>query len=130
MKINKYYGAAALLTVILIVVFTQRSEWNANKFILSADSEGNLDPKSEAYFDAKEKAFLAKVDAKLAQVDKNTKAINSLRGWLMEHTCHSGKYGGCDTIATHFRGLQINPSGKKWPIGGKSRNDPVFKTGL
>lgn len=61
MKIDKYYIAAGVaLLVILIVVFTQRSDWNANRFILSADSKGNLTPVSESYFDGEEKKNLWK----------------------------------------------------------------------
>ena len=124
MKINPYYASAGIaLVVILITLFTQRSNWNKDKFILSADDSGNLSPISEEYFDNKEKALLAKVDAKLAQVDKNKKDIKANYDWLMDHTCQSGKYGGCSTVATHFRGLQTHGA-------GPHHNDARFKSGL
>jgi hypothetical protein len=63
--------------VILIVVFTQRSDWDADKFILSADSEGNLDPVSEKYFDDNEKALLASVDTKIAAANKRITDVNN-----------------------------------------------------
>jgi len=78
MKINNYYiGLALVSVVILIVVFTQRSDWGADKFILSTDSEGNLDPVSEKYFDDNEKALLASVDTRIAAANKRiTDVIN------------------------------------------------------
>ena len=83
MKINPYYASAGIvLVVILVTLFTQRSNWNKDKFILSADDSGNLTPISEDYFDNKEKALLAKVDAKLAQVDENKKDIKANYDWL------------------------------------------------
>ena len=70
MKIDKYYIAAGVaLLVILIVVFTQRSDWNADRFILSADSKGNLTPVSESYFDGEEKKLMEKVDGKLRSLE-------------------------------------------------------------
>lgn len=78
MKFNKYYiGAGVVLVIILIVVFTQRSDWDANRYILSADNEGNLEPKSEKYFDDKEKALLASVDAKIAAVNNRVTSVNN-----------------------------------------------------
>ena len=78
MKINKYYVAAAtLLAVILIVVFVQRSDWDADKYILSADDAGNLEPKSEKYFDDKEKALLAAVDQKIAAVNGRVTGVDN-----------------------------------------------------
>ena len=70
MKIDKYYiaGGVAIL-VILIVVFTQRSDWDANKFILSADSKGNLTPVSEKYFEDQEKKIMEKVAGKVAELE-------------------------------------------------------------
>ena len=125
MKINPYYAAAGIaLVVILVILFTQRSNWNKDKFILSADDSGNLTPISEDYFDNKEKALLAKVDAKLAQIDKNKKDIKALNDGLMDHTCQSGKYGGCSTVATHFRGMRGDG------LRGKHHNDARFKSGV
>jgi len=79
MKFNKYQLAAAGITVaiIVIVVFTQRSDWDANKFILSADGEGNLEPKSEQYFDDKEKALFATVDQKIAAVNNRISGVDN-----------------------------------------------------
>ncbi len=110
MKLNSYQlgAAAALAFLVVIAVFVQRSNWNRDRYILSADNAGNLISVSEAYFDSKEKALLAKVDAKLAQVDKNTRGIKENRDWLMDHTCHWGDHGGCATIATHFRGTRTS----------------------
>lgn len=67
MKFNKYQLVAAgiAVAILVIVVFTQRSDWDANKFILSADGQGNLEPKSEKYFENQEKKLLSNVDTKL-----------------------------------------------------------------
>ena len=71
MKFNKYHLAAgAGLVIILIVVFVQRSDWDSNKYILSADDAGNLEPKSEKYFDDKEKALLNTVNQKNAALNE------------------------------------------------------------
>jgi hypothetical protein len=79
MKLNKYQLAAAgiALAIIVIVVFTQRSYWDANKYILSADDAGNLEPKSEKYFDDKEKALLATVDQKIAAVNNRITSVDN-----------------------------------------------------
>jgi hypothetical protein len=63
MKLNKYHiGAAGIAVVIIVViVFRQRSDWNRNRFILSADSEGNLNPVSESYFENKENEAIKKL---------------------------------------------------------------------
>jgi len=63
MKFNKYQLAAAgiALVIIIIIVFTQRSDWNKNRFILSADDQGNLNPVSESYFENKEKETMDKL---------------------------------------------------------------------
>ena len=50
------------VVIILIVVFVRRSDWDANKYILSADSEGNLNPVSESYFESNEKKHIAEVN--------------------------------------------------------------------
>jgi len=78
MKFNKYHIgiAGAVLVIILIVVFSQRSDWDANKFILSADNQGNLNPVSEKYFDDKEKALLAAVDQKIATANQKIATAN------------------------------------------------------
>jgi len=64
MKLNKYHiGAAGIAVVIIVViVFRQRSDWNRNRFILSADSEGNLNPVSESYFENKENEAIKKLE--------------------------------------------------------------------
>jgi hypothetical protein len=79
MKFNKYQLAAAgiAVAIIVIVVFTQRSDWDANKYILSADSQGNLVPKSEKYFDDKEKALIASVDQKIAAVNNRVTSVDN-----------------------------------------------------
>ena len=63
MKFNKYHigAAGAVLVIILIIVFVQRSDWDKSRFILSADSEGNLNPVSESYFENKEKEAIDKL---------------------------------------------------------------------
>jgi hypothetical protein len=78
MKINPYYiaGAVAVL-VILIVVFTQRSDWDATRHILSSDSEGNLTPISESYFEGEEQRLIGVVNAKLAEVNASLTALSS-----------------------------------------------------
>lgn len=76
MKINKYYIAAGVaILVILIVVFAQRSDWDENRFILSADSEGNLTPISESYFDGEEKRLINVVNTKLAEISNRVGAV-------------------------------------------------------
>ena len=91
MKIDPYYASAGIaLVVILVILFTQRSNWNKDKFILSADDSGNLSPISEDYFDKKEKALLAKVDAKLVGVLKRGHHIK-LKG-TKDPNC---RYEGC-----------------------------------
>ena len=79
MKFNKYQLAAAgiAVAIIVIVVFTQRSDWDANKYILSADDQGNLVPKSEKYFDDKEKALIASVDQKIAAVNNKIRTVEN-----------------------------------------------------
>lgn len=79
MKFNKYQLAAAGIAVVIIVIFMfrQRSDWDANKFILSADDQGNLVPKSEKYFDDKEKALLASVDQKIAAVNSRISGVDN-----------------------------------------------------
>lgn len=78
MKINKYYAAlAVLLAIVLITAFTQRSNWDADKFILSADDSGNLRPISEKYFADKEKALLVSVDTKLAVVNERIADVDN-----------------------------------------------------
>jgi hypothetical protein len=69
MKINPYYiaGAVAVL-VILIVVFTQRSDWDAANFILRTDSEGNLTPISESYFEGEEQRMAGVVNATVSDL--------------------------------------------------------------
>ena len=76
MKINKYYIAAGVaLLVILIVVFTQRSDWDENNFILSADNKGNLTPISEKYFEDEEKRLIKVVNTKLAEISNRVGAV-------------------------------------------------------
>ena len=58
MQFNKYYlaAAASVLVITLIIVFSQRSDWDSNRYILSSDNDGNLIPRSESYFEEKENA--------------------------------------------------------------------------
>ncbi len=59
MKLTNYQlGAAAVLVLLAVIaVFVQRSNWNRDRYILSADNAGNLKPVSEKYFEDKQKAF-------------------------------------------------------------------------
>ena len=72
MKFNKYHigAAGAVLLIILIVVFVLRSDWDANKYILSADYAGNLNPLSESYFANKERDLKAHVTNEVKTVKK------------------------------------------------------------
>ena len=94
MKIDKYYiaGGVAIL-VILIVVFTQRSDWDANKFILSADSKGNLTPVSESYFEDQEKKIMEKVDRKVADLKawKDRGGFAFLDATVTPFSCRNGQ---------------------------------------
>lgn len=69
MKINKYYAAfAVLLAIVLIAAFIQRSDWDADRYILSADNSGNLKPISEKYFKDQEDRIMKLVNDKLKNV--------------------------------------------------------------
>lgn len=102
MKFNKYQLVAAgiVLAIIVIVVFTQRSDWDANKYILSADDAGNLEPKSEKYFDDKEKALIAAVDRKIAAVDNKVniqrRDFNNRAGHVDRHFATKGEFNRLD----------------------------------
>ena len=110
MKIDPYYASAGIaLVVILVILFTQRSNWNKDKFILSADDSGNLTPISEDYFDIKEKALLAKVDAKLVGVLKRGHQIKL--GGYVGHKC---RYAGCSQ-GGHFLGTPSTRAGDEVP---------------
>tara|TARA_B110000902_G_C13825810_1_gene405499 strand:+ start:39 stop:467 length:429 start_codon:yes stop_codon:yes gene_type:complete len=121
MKINPYYiaGGVALL-VILIVVFTQRSDWKADRFILSADSKGNLTPVSESYFEGEEKKMMEKVAGKLAGLEftfvKPVSGPNVM--WRNQHQSHASDGGwrerllngeSCGQIASE--GRYVCPAG-------------------
>ena len=95
MKINPYYIAAGVaLLIILIVVFTQRSDWDAANYILSADAEGNLTPVSESYFDGEEKKLMEKVDGKLRALEftfvKPVSGPNVI--WRGQHQSHASHH--------------------------------------
>ena len=130
MKINPYYiaGGVALL-VILIVVFTQRSDWDANRFILSADSKGNLTPVSESYFEDQEKKIMEKVAEKMRSLDfewvKPVSGPNVM--WRGQHqgSASSGQFkeilmagGNCGGI--HAEGRYVCPAGSMPFTHGKS----------
>lgn len=94
MKIDKYYIAAGVaLLVILIVVFTQRSDWNADRFILSADSKGNLTPVSESYFEGEEKRMKGVVDGKVADLTawKDRGGFVFIEENVLPYSCGNGR---------------------------------------
>jgi hypothetical protein len=69
MKIDKYYAAfAVLLAIVLIAAFIQRSDWELDRYILSADNSGNLNPISEKYFKDQEDRIMKLVNDKLKNV--------------------------------------------------------------
>jgi len=69
MKFNVYYIAAFVaVAIIVIVVFTQVSEWDTSRYILSADDSGNLAPISEKYFKDQEDRIMKLVNDKLKNV--------------------------------------------------------------
>jgi hypothetical protein len=109
MKINKYrIGAAgAVLVIILIIVFVQRSDWNKSRFILSADSEGNLNPVSESYFESNEKKHIDEVGRLMNKL--NLTYVKPVRGpnvqWRGVHQGHASFAphdaaitGGCERL--------------------------------
>jgi len=63
-----YYIAALAAVAIVIVVFTQRSDWDLNRYILSADNEGNLNSVPEQYFKDQEDRIMKLVNDKLKNV--------------------------------------------------------------
>tara|TARA_B110000977_G_scaffold45019_1_gene61233 strand:- start:1554 stop:2015 length:462 start_codon:yes stop_codon:yes gene_type:complete len=104
MKIDKYYIAAGVaLLVILIVVFTQRSDWKADRFILSADSKGNLTPVSESYFADEEQRQTTATQNALAPLQGIPEKVNKHetfidRGYFahIDRIFGHGEYGaGC-----------------------------------
>ena len=113
MNNNKYYigGAVALVTIVMVFFF-QRSDWNKDRYILSSDNAGNLTPMSEAYFDAKEKALIAKVDAKLKGVVKRGEEIKI--AWaapVKKHNYrHKCRFPGC-TVGGHYLGTPSHFNG-------------------
>lgn len=69
MKFNMYYIAAFVaVAIIVIVVLTQRSEWDLDRYILSADNSGNLKPIPEKYFKDQEDRIMKLVNDKLKNV--------------------------------------------------------------
>lgn len=134
MKFDKYKLASAVgiaLVIIVIVVFTQRSDWDANKYILSADDSGNLEPKSEKYFDDKEKALLAAVDQKIAAVNSRITGVdnkvnvqrrdfNNRAGHVDRHFATKAEFNRLD--AWH-RGLGAWTDGRYQPKGDYVRKD-------
>tara|TARA_B100000768_G_scaffold69413_1_gene66744 strand:- start:35 stop:451 length:417 start_codon:yes stop_codon:yes gene_type:complete len=76
MKIDKYYAAfAVLLAIVLIAAFIQRSDWELDRYILSADNSGNLNPISEKYFKDQEDRIMKLVNDKLKNVVRFNDAI-------------------------------------------------------
>tara|TARA_B100000768_G_C11221869_1_gene350908 strand:- start:397 stop:888 length:492 start_codon:yes stop_codon:yes gene_type:complete len=117
MKIDKYYVAAAVaLLVILVIVFAQRSDWDKNRFILSTDSKGNLTSVSEGHFENEEKRFMAKAEGQV-------KHINDAR--LMEAIALNYGY-----VRTHCvppfdcKGEELNRAGRGNANNGPSARAP------
>ena len=79
-----YYIAALAAVAIVIVVFTQRSDWDLNRYILSADNEGNLNSVPEQYFKDQEDRIMKLVNDKLKNVVSynDTIGITSAMGRL------------------------------------------------
>lgn len=75
MKRGVYITLALALVITLIVVFTQRSDWDPTRFILSADNSGNLNPVSESYFKDQEERIMNLVNDKLKNVVRFGDAI-------------------------------------------------------
>ena len=80
MKRGVYIALALALVITLIVVFTQRSDWDPNRFILSADNSGNLNPVSEQYFKDQEERIMNLVNDKLKDVVRFNDAIGITSG--------------------------------------------------
>ncbi len=70
-----YIAALVAVAIIVIVVFTQRSDWDLNRYILSADSEGNLNSVPEQYFKDQEDRIMKLVNDKLKNVVSYNDAI-------------------------------------------------------
>lgn len=106
MNFNLYYIAAfAAVAIIIIVVFTQRSKWDLDRYILSADNTGNLKPISEKYFKDQEDRIMKLVNDKL----KNVVSFN-------------------DTIALSTGSLGVDGSRRAWLQweGGGSHSGPMI----
>ena len=133
MKFNKYnIGAAgAVLVIILIVVFVRRSDWDSSKYILSADDAGNLEPKSEKYFDDKEKALLTRVDQKNSALNETfNKTMND---WNNNFTLTwVNPSGGADRGAPHMAkiGPDAKQNGCEWARQTRRYDCPVGSFGI
>lgn len=80
MKFNKYYIGALAAVAIILIIFSQRSDWDSNRYILSADNTGNLNPISESYFQNEENRIKSQVDAALAGQKKKVDFLIGLFG--------------------------------------------------
>lgn len=116
MKFNKYHIAAAgaVLVIILIVIFVQRSDWDKSRFILSADSEGNLNPVSESYFENEEKRFMAKAGAQVSYINKErlVEAIARNYGYVRTHCVPPWNCKGGELIRIGQGGANNGPSAR------------------
>jgi hypothetical protein len=87
MKRGVYIASALVLVVILIVAFTQRSDWDLNRYILSADDSGNLKSVPEKYFKDQEDRIMKLVNDKL----KNVVSYNDTIGITSTKTLGVGR---------------------------------------
>lgn len=126
---NKYIiGVIAAITALVFAFyyFTNSETWDSSRYILSANSDGNLKPISESYFESSINTSLAKMNTKLAQmntklaqtntklaqmekkVNANEKGVKDLWQWTVDHACHAPDRGGCGGAwATHFNGIMV-----------------------
>ncbi len=112
---NKYIiGVIATIAALVLAFyyFTNSETWDSSRYILSSNSDGNLKPISESYFESSINASLAKMNTKLAQIEKkvnkNEKGVKDIWGWTADHACHANDRGGCMAgHATHFNGITL-----------------------
>ena len=85
---NNYYiiGIATLIVLVLsFYYFTKSENWDSSRYILSADTEGNLKPISESYFEDEEKRYMAIADQKASAAE-----IKSRYMWVRADGCIGG----------------------------------------
>jgi len=130
MKIDKYYAAfAVLLAIVLIAAFIQRSDWELDRYILSADNSGNLNPISEKYFKDQEDRIMKLVNDKLKNVVSYNDTIGISSGGRLGDDAsrtswvsfegqgpHSGPMIWRDLHPNHFRNRHWNGT-----LGGYTR---------